>query len=97
MIKWCKLYLDESQAVWSMPNREKGFYYAWKRLVLHDPALKPSVRKRLRSLPDEAERALKKVLLALEIPFSDIQEYLEAHLLALPGWAGMMLWRSQTI
>ena len=95
MIKWCKLYLDESQAVWSMPNREKGFYYAWKRLVLHDPALKPSVRKSLRSLPDEAERALKKVLLALEIPYSDIQEYLEAHLLALPGWAGMMLWRSQ--
>ena len=34
MIKWCKLYIDESQAVWSMPNREKGFYYAWKRLVL---------------------------------------------------------------
>ena len=95
MIKWCKLYFDESQAVWSMPNREKGFYYAWKGLVLHDPALKSSVRKSLRSLPDEAERALKKVLLALEIPYSDIQEYLEAHLLALPGWAGMMLWRSQ--
>ena len=95
MIKWCKLYCDESKAVWSMPNREKGFYYAWKILVLHDPALKPAVRKNLRSLPDGAERALKKVLLALEIPCADIQEYLEAHLLALPGWAGMMLWRSQ--
>ena len=95
MIKWCKLYCDESQAVWSMPNREKGFFYAWKGLVLHDPALKPSVRKSLRNLPDEAERALNKELLALEIPYSDIQEYLEAHLLALPGWAGMMLWRSQ--
>lgn len=95
MIKWCKLYCDESKAVWSMPNREKGFYYAWKGLVLHDPALKPAVRKSLRGLPDEAERALKKVLLALEIPYADIQEYLEAHLLALPGWAGMMLWRSQ--
>ena len=95
MIKWCKLYLDESQAVWSMPNREEGFYHAWKRLVMHDPALKPSVRKRLKNLPDEADRALKEVLLALEIPYSDVQEYLEAHLLALPGWAGMMLWRSQ--
>ena len=95
MIKWCKLYLDESQAVWSMPNREEGFYYTWKRLVIHDPALKPSVRKRLRNLPNEADRALKEVLLALEIPESDLQEYLEAHLLALPGWAGRMLWRSQ--
>ena len=33
--------------------------------------------------------------MALEIPYSEIQDYLEAHLLALPGWAGMMLWRSQ--
>ena len=95
MIKWCKLYLDESQAVWSMPNREEGFYHTWKRLVKHDPALKPSVRKRLRNVPNEADRALKEVLLALEIPESDLQEYLEAHLLALPGWAGRMLWRSE--
>ena len=34
-------------------------------------------------------------MLALEIPYSEIQDYFEAHLLALPGWAGMMLWRSQ--
>ena len=40
LIKWCKLFLDESQAVWSMPNREKGFYHAWRRLVQYDPALK---------------------------------------------------------
>ncbi|WP_338448326.1 putative inorganic carbon transporter subunit DabA [Niallia oryzisoli] len=94
MIKWCKLYLD-SQAVWSMPNRKEGFYSAWKGLVKHDPALKPTVRERLSNIPDEADRALEEVLLRLEIPFTDIQEYLEAHLLALPGWAGMMLWRTE--
>ncbi len=95
MIKWCKLYLDESQAVWSMPNRQKGFYYAWKELVQHDPALKSSIRKRLRHAPNEADHALREILILLDIPYTDIQEYLEAHLLALPGWAGMMLWRSQ--
>ncbi|WP_026572100.1 putative inorganic carbon transporter subunit DabA [Bacillus sp. UNC438CL73TsuS30] len=95
MIKWCKLFLDESQAVLSMPNREDGFYHAWRKLVKYDPALKSSIREELNDLPEKAEDALMKALLKLEIPFYEIQEYLEAHLLALPGWAGMMLWRSQ--
>ncbi|MFD0827191.1 DUF2309 domain-containing protein [Neobacillus sp. M.A.Huq-85] len=95
MIKWCKLFLDESQAVWSMPNREDGFYNAWRRLIKYDPDLKTTVREQLNDGPEKAEDALMKALLEMEIPFSEIQEYLEAHLLALPGWAGMMLWRSQ--
>ncbi|MEH6949533.1 putative inorganic carbon transporter subunit DabA [Bacillus sp. JJ634] len=95
MIKWCKLFLDKSQAVWSMPNREEGFYHAWRKLAQHDSALSRKVRKQLSELPVEAEAALREVLLLLEIPFSEIQGYLEAHLLALPGWGGMMLWRSQ--
>ncbi|WCK54739.1 Na-translocating system protein MpsB [Aneurinibacillus sp. Ricciae_BoGa-3] len=94
-IKWCKLFLDESQAVWSMPQREKGFYQAWKRFVQFDPAISSGVRKQLKGLPSEADRALQEVLLKLEIPESNIQGYLEAHLLTMPGWAGMMLWRSQ--
>lgn len=95
LIKWCKLFLDESQAVWSMPNREEGFYQAWRRLVRYDPELKPAVRKQFTDLPNEADHALLAGLLELKIPFSEILDYLEAHLLALPGWAGMMLWRSQ--
>ncbi len=95
MIKWCKLFLNESQAVWSMPNREDGFYHAWRKLVRHDPALSRKVRKQLSELPEEADAALMEVLLELEIPFSEIQDYFEAHFLALPGWGGMMLWRSQ--
>lgn len=95
MIKWCKLFLDDSQDAWSMPNREEGFYHAWRKLVKLDPALKGTIRKQLNGLPSKADLVLKEVLSNLEIPYSDIQEYLEAHLLALPGWAGMMLWRSQ--
>ncbi|MED2294754.1 Na-translocating system protein MpsB, partial [Bacillus thuringiensis] len=31
----------------------------------------------------------------LGISESNIQAYLEGHLLSLPGWAGMIRWRSQ--
>ena len=75
VIKWCKLYLDETQAVWSMPNREAGFYQSWKRIVPYNPTINPSIRKRLRDLPNEAEQALEEVLIALEIPYADIIEY----------------------
>ncbi len=95
VIKWCKLFLDGSHAAWSLPNRQESFYRAWHRLVQYDPALNRSQRQLLKNCPKEATSALKEALSALEIPPSQIQNYLEAHLLALPGWAGMMLWRSQ--
>jgi uncharacterized protein YbcC (UPF0753/DUF2309 family) len=95
VIKWCKLYLDDSQAGWTLPNREEGFYHAWKRLISYDPSLSKKQRKSLKDWPLEAHTALKEALFALEIPESEIQTYLEGHLLSLPGWAGMMLWRSQ--
>lgn len=95
IIKWCKLYLNDSQAAWSLPDRKEGFYRAWRRLVQYDPALHHSQREHLKSCPEEASDALVEALTGLGIPQSNIQDYLEAHLLSLPGWAGMMLWRSQ--
>lgn len=94
-IKWSKLFLDEAQAIWSMPNREEGFYQAWRKNIQYDPALNQNVRNHLKALPNEAKDALTEAVLALSIPLPEVQEYLETHLLALPGWAGMMLWRSQ--
>jgi uncharacterized protein YbcC (UPF0753/DUF2309 family) len=95
MIKWCKLFLDESQALWAMPYREKGFYYAWRKLVINDPSLNKQQRERLKDLPHDPEEALRQALMLLGIPHGMMKEYLEAHLLSLPGWAGMLLWRSQ--
>lgn len=95
VIKWCKLYLDDSQAGWTMPNREEGFYRAWQRLIQYDPALSKNQRKSLKDWPQEAHMALREALSALEISESERLTYLEAHLLSLPGWAGMMLWRSR--
>ncbi|WP_018130925.1 DUF2309 domain-containing protein [Effusibacillus pohliae] len=95
MIKWCKLFLDESQAMWGMPFREQGFYNAWRKLVHHDPSLSQAQRKRLKQMPTCAEDALKQALLNLGVARTDMERYLEEHLMALPGWAGMLLWRSR--
>ena len=94
VIKWCKLYLDDSQAGWTMPNREEGFYRAWQRLIQYDPALSKKQRESLKGWPQEAHMALKEALFVLEIPESEIQTYLEGHLLSLPGWAGMKIGRA---
>ncbi|WP_138419413.1 DUF2309 domain-containing protein [Aquibacillus sediminis] len=95
VIKWCKLFLDDSQAGWSMPNRDEGFYRAWQRLIPYDPSLSKKQRQRLKDWPQDAHNGLKQALSALNISGSQIQAYLEGHLLSLPGWAGMMLWHSQ--
>lgn len=94
-IKWCKLYIDDAQSGWTMPNRDKGLFYAWRRLVAYDPALTKDQRARLKSLPNEAEDLMQQALSYLNISEADAQTYLENHLLSLPGWAGMMLWQDE--
>ncbi|MBZ8172649.1 DUF2309 family protein [Staphylococcus cohnii] len=95
VIKWCKLYLDDAQSGWTMPNREKGLFFAWQRLVQHDPALTKQQRSRLKTLPNQAETLIHMVLQKLGIAEAQYQTYLENHLLSLPGWAGMMLWQDE--
>ncbi|WP_091661778.1 DUF2309 domain-containing protein [Alteribacillus iranensis] len=94
IIKWCKLYIDDFQAGWTMPYRKKGLYYAWYRLVQKDPALTAEQRKRLKQLPNEAHSALIVTLSDLGISGPEVQRYIETHLLSLPGWAGAILWRT---
>lgn len=94
MAKWCKLYLDTGQATWAMPGREQGFYRAWRQLVIVDPALSRSVRRRLKAWPMDASSALSLALKLLEVADADATAYLRDSLLRLPGWAGMVRWRA---
>ncbi|MEB3752115.1 DUF2309 domain-containing protein [Geobacillus sp. FSL W8-0032] len=93
--KWCKLFYDRGEAVWALPHREQGFYAAWRRLAPEDPSLSKDERKRICEWPERAEEALQQALNKLGVRTEDVQAYLEAHLLALPGWAGMVLWQSR--
>jgi|LakMenEpi03Aug12_release.lakeMendotaPanAssembly.Ray.scaffolds.fasta_scaffold00042_100 uncharacterized protein YbcC (UPF0753/DUF2309 family) len=95
MIKFFNHFFDEGIAVWQMPNREKGFYAAWKALALYDSDLKldKHLREWFKQLPDCPERALIVLLDSLGIRREDWEEYLKASLAALPGWASFIKWR----
>ncbi len=96
VIKWCEAFLDEGHAVWPMPEREKGFYAAWKSLASKEwsPCGIVNSRRKIAALPDSPEEAVLSHLDALDIPFELRQEYLSLVLTSLYGWASYINWRS---
>jgi hypothetical protein len=95
MIKFFNHFFDEGISVWQMPNREKGFYAAWKALALYDSDLKldKHLHEWFKQLPDCPERALIVLLDSLGVKREDWEEYLKTSLAALPGWASFIKWR----
>lgn len=91
MTKWLAAFMDEGLAEWQMPNKEKGFYEAWKTLAVYDKDIgKPSVKH----LPKTSIEALEQVLSAHQI--SNYNELFSAHIAALPGWTGYIKHRIDT-
>ncbi|HEY6084760.1 MAG TPA: DUF2309 domain-containing protein, partial [Nitrospira sp.] len=97
LIKWCEAFLDEEHAPWSMPEREKGLYGAWKAIASHEwsPCGIADSRRKIAQLPDYPEDALLDSLDMLGIPTELRQDYLSLQLTALPGWAGFIKWRGE--
>jgi len=97
MIKWCEAFLDEGHATWAMPEREKGFYRAWKEMAAHEwsPCGISDSKRKIAQLPDFPEDALLEHLDALGVPPKLRQDYLSLQLTALPGWAGFIKWREE--
>ncbi len=99
MITWCAAFLDEGQAAWEMPGREKGFFQCWKALAGLDNSLnaytkpKQTIAKKVGALPEEAEQALVMLLQQLAISKEDWAGYLTRHIAQLPGWASVIQWR----
>ena len=96
IIKWCEAFLDEGHAAWPMPEREQGFYQAWKSLAAREWSTCGISRSclKVRNLPATADDALNEHLDALGIPEELRQDYLSLHLADLCGWASFINWRS---
>lgn len=94
VIIWLAPFLDEGQAAWSMPYREQGFFGALKRLLKYERRFAEH-RAFLADLPDQPLSALALLLGTLKVAQADQELFLRGHLLALPGWAAFIRWRSE--
>lgn len=95
-IKWCSAYFDSSQAQWSMPK--DGLYNSWRQLAGFDYSLtvhgSRNWKEKLGALPEQPALALDHLLELLGVDEREIVQYLQRHLVQLPGWASHLKWRA---
>jgi uncharacterized protein YbcC (UPF0753/DUF2309 family) len=97
LIRLCAVYTDQGMTYWTMPGRENGFYGAVRDLMAKPGAFYPS---HLRGVDREfarqhsggmtSEAVVRQTMQKMGVAEAQWQEFLEAELLALPGWAGLM-------
>lgn len=95
LIKLSGAFLDQGMAYWPMPNREEGFWRAVIGVLRQHGGVNEGG---LRDLPRwvrtfqemDATSAVQGMLTELSVEEPDWESVIEAELLALPGWAGLM-------
>ena len=92
-------HLDLGVAAWRNPQRELGFYAAWRACAGLDMAWElnelPNVRDEIAWLPADPVDVLGEELARLIADESLWPGYLERLALEMPGWSGMFLWRAR--
>jgi uncharacterized protein len=97
LIRLCSVFLDQGMTYWPMPHREQGFYRSVRALLASRGGVFPLY---LAGLDEELDRqayfsfsaadAVLDYLDAGHFAEDDWEQVLQAELLALPGWAGLM-------
>ncbi|WP_158287843.1 DUF2309 domain-containing protein [Falsiroseomonas bella] len=91
LIRWLAAFLDEGQAAWTMPGRERGLWPAVRALARHDAEIPRGAEAE--SLPEDAFRAVAE--LVADVPEEERSALFTRHLVALAGWSGYVKWRAQ--
>jgi hypothetical protein len=97
LIRLCSVFLDQGTAYWPMPQRERGFYPSVRSLLSrpggmffqHLAGLDQEFRRQ-QVAAFSADDAVLDYLDSQRIREADWGRVLQAELLALPGWAGLM-------
>lgn len=95
VVKICLDFFDEGQSVWEMPERERGFFRAWRKLAGHDVlhSLRGPQARQVLSIDRDAEGVIAHVMQVLGIPEEHWVAYFTRELARLHGWAGFIRWR----
>lgn len=93
VIRYAKLYVGAAEAAWPLPGADAGLFAAWRALAGHDPLLPRATRQALAGCPPTRDEVLAQALHGLDD--DSAQQLLEDHLLALPGWAGLLRWQGR--
>ncbi|MGZ0746089.1 DUF2309 domain-containing protein [Haloparvum sp. AD34] len=88
--KWLAAFLDHGNAKWPMPDRDRGFYAAWRSVAPYDGEIPDC--KRPSDLPETPDAALEDVLSSY--PQGEWESIFEQQLAALPGWTGFIKQRA---
>jgi len=96
VIKSCLDFFDEGQSVWQMPNREQGFFEAWRQVAMHNVRL--SLRgldiNKILAAGDGPEAIIDFVMKTLQVPEDQWVGYFTHEIARLHGWAGFIRWRA---
>ncbi|MEJ2438153.1 MAG: Na-translocating system protein MpsB [Gammaproteobacteria bacterium] len=96
VIKSCLDFFDEGQSVWHMPNRELGFFAAWRQVAQRNIRffLRGLHIKEILDIDESPEGIIAYVMQTLQIPEEHWVDYFTRELARLHGWAGFIRWRA---
>ncbi|MBB6646038.1 DUF2309 domain-containing protein [Halobellus ruber] len=86
LTKWLAAFLDQGGAEWAMPDRDRGFYTAFRAVARHDDEIPNG--EAIAALPGDPVQVVQTSL--DEYPEPERRAILEFHLAALPGWTGLI-------
>jgi hypothetical protein len=97
VIRACLGFFDEGQSVWSMPDRQDGFFVAWRRVAPQnvERVLKEVEAATPGDAPVAPEGVIDYILRTIGIPEESWTAHLSTELVRLQGWSGFIRWRAQ--
>ncbi|WP_128225197.1 DUF2309 domain-containing protein [Halobacteriaceae bacterium SHR40] len=90
LTRWLAAFLDQGQAEWPMPDREDGFYDAFRSVARYDRHIPDN--SSIAELPDKPTDTIRNCV--AEYQTDQWGDIFERQLAALPGWTGFIKQRA---